>query len=149
MKIHFPGFYHPKDNITFVNPDSKSRYYRLIKTEVDYNYLTKSFSRFFYTGIDIEDNTHRIFPRAKVIPIGSPDLTILVKEINLPEGPYPNFLMCRYRQQLQVFPTYHVTFCFSRNPPFEIELHTNYGSVDLNTRGEIINKHNQEFIKWL
>ena len=152
--INFPPFYHPKDNIDFTTQES-NQLFHLIRASIKYNYITNFFEPpYYYVGVRKEDGKRVPFSESDINIIGNQSPTLLSKEIDLPKEKYPDFYYKYLIEDLDLntefYPTSFVFFVFNESGLFEVRLKDRFGeTVNLNTKGEIINRRNQRFIEWL
>lgn len=150
--LFLPGFYNPKEDMSFtVRHDPSGQVFHLLETYITYGMFDKSISQAKHVGELINSDLSIIntFDTFDVIPLDNHRYPKFIsKTVYFPKK-VPNFLL-EYFGDVKVFiPTQFISFIFRINPPLEIILRTDKGPIEINTSGEILDKPNQKFIKWL
>jgi hypothetical protein len=150
--LYLPGFYDPRRDISFtVRNDPSGQVFHLREVYITYGMLDRSISQAKHVGELMNGGLSIIntFDTFDIVPLDNKNYPKFIsKTVYFPRR-IPNFLL-EYFGEVKVFmPTQFINFVFKINPPLEIILRTDKGPIEISTSGEILDKPNQKFIKWL
>lgn len=151
ITLYLPGFYDPRRDISFtVRNDPSGQVFHLREAYITYNMFDKSISQAKQVGelMNCDFPIINTFDTFDVVPLESHYPKFISKTVYLPKK-VPNFLLEYFGEVMVFMPTQFINFVFRINPPLEIILRTDKGPIEINTSGEILDKPNQKFIKWL